>query len=163
VTVAEPLETEESLAEQTSPPPHRMAIAVFALAGLLIAGYLLLYKFQVLSNLACGSGGCETVQASPWAVFVGVPVPAWGVAGYLMILVLALAGLQPRFARSRAVSTLLLLSATIAFLFSMYLTAIEAFRIHAWCRWCVGSAVVATILFALSLLELPAVFGRRQS
>jgi len=163
VSIAESAEVEEQLDEQVSPPMHRMGVALFALAGLLISGYLLLYKFQVLKTLACGTGSCETVQASPWAMFMGVPVPAWGVAGYLLILVLALAGLQPRFARSRGLATVLLLSATVAFGFSMYLTAMEAFRIHAWCRWCVGSAIAATLLFLFSLRELPLVFGREGS
>ncbi len=157
------MEAEELLEEQASTPMHRMGIAVLALAGLLISGYLLLYKFKVLETLVCGTGSCETVQASPWAMFVGVPVPAWGVAGYFGLLVLALAGLQPRFARSRGLSTLLFLAATLGFAFSMYLTAIEAFRIHAWCRWCVGSAIIATLIFALTLFELPRVFGRRES
>lgn len=157
-------ETEELIEEaQPSPPAHRMGIALFALVGLLIAGYLLLYKFKVLSSLACGTGGCEVVQSSQWAVFVGIPVPAWGVGGYLAILILALIGLQPRFVRSRGLATILCLTAAFAFGFSMYLTAVEAFRIHAWCRWCVGSAVAATLIFAFSLMELPLILGRKES
>lgn len=140
-----------------------MGIALFALIGLLIAGYLLLYKISVLSSIACGSGGCETVQASPWANFLGIPVPAWGVGGYFIIIALALAGLQPRFANSRVLAILLLLTSTFAFGFSAYLTGIEAFRLNAWCRWCVGSAIAATLIFALSLLELPLAFGRKKA
>jgi uncharacterized membrane protein len=162
VSAAE-VEMEELLEEEPAPPKHRMGIAVFALAGLLIAGYLLLYKFNILSSIACGTGGCETVQASPWAMFMGIPVPAWGVVGYIVILTLALLGLQPRFADSRGLATLLLLNTSFAFGFSMYLTAIEAFRLHAWCRWCVGSATVATLIFLLSLFELPLVLGRKKA
>jgi protein-disulfide isomerase/rhodanese-related sulfurtransferase len=39
-------------------------------------------------------------------------------------------------------------------LFSIYLTSLEAFVIHAWCAWCVVSALVVTGIFVLSLLEL---------
>lgn len=133
-----------------------MAIAVFALFGLLIAVYMLLYKLQVIGTVACGSGSCETVQASPWAVFLGIPVPAWGVAGYLLILVLAFAGLQPNLVDNKLVSALLLGSATVAFAFSVYLSAVEAFLIHAWCRWCIGSAIVATLIFLSALPEISA-------
>ena len=147
---------------QASLPAHRMAIAVLALAGLLVAVYLLLYKIRVLGTIACGTGGCETVQSSPWAVFLGVPVPAWGVLGYLIILVLALASLQPAFSEHRLVAALLLANAAVAFAFSAYLTGVEAFLIHAWCRWCVVSAIIATLIFLLSLREIPAVFGRTQ-
>ena len=139
-------------------PAHRMAIAVLALAGLLVAFYLLLYKINVLSTIACGTGGCETVQSSPWAVFLGIPVPGWGVLGYLTILALAIAGLQPAFAEHRAVAGLLLANAAIAFGFSAYLTGVEAFLIHAWCRWCVVSAIIATLIFLLSLREIPLAF-----
>ena len=74
--------------EGNAPPLNRMAVAILALIGLLISTYLLLYKLNVMKTLLCGTGACETVQSSPWADFIGVPVPAWGVAGYLIILAL---------------------------------------------------------------------------
>jgi len=40
------------------------------------------------------------------------------------------------------------------FMFSAYLTAIEAFVIHAWCMWCLGSAITMTALFIVSGLRL---------
>jgi uncharacterized membrane protein len=138
-----------------APPGNRMVVAVLGLAGLFLALYMLLHKLGVIPVLACGVGGtCDVVQNSSWAVFLGIPVPAWGVAGYGAIFVLALLGLQPRFADDRRVAGLLLGAATIAFLFTIYLNALEAFVIHAWCRWCIGSAVIATMLFLFTLPEL---------
>ena len=148
---------------ETPPPVNRMAVAVFALAGALIAGYLMLYKLNVLGSIACGTGACETVQSSPWATFLAVPVPLWGVGGYLTILALAVMGLQPRWVESRALAALLLALVTYAFGFSMYLTAIEAFRLHAWCRWCVASAIAASLMFLAVLPEIPRVFRRSTS
>ena len=43
--------------------------------------------------------------------------------------------------------------ATIAFAFSAYLTVLEAVVIHAWCRWCLVSAAIATLIFLCSLPE----------
>lgn len=146
--------------EELPPPANRMAVAVFALAGTLIAGYLMLYKLNVIGSIACGTGSCETVQSSPWATFLWIPVPLWGLGGYLTILGLAIAGLQPRWAGSRGLAALLLGLVTYAFGFSMYLTAIEAFRLHAWCRWCVASAVAATLMFLAVLPEIPRVLKR---
>jgi uncharacterized membrane protein len=143
-----------------APPPHRMALAVFALIGVLIASYLLLYKLNVMKTLACGTGACETVQSSPWAIFLGIPVPAWGVGGYLLILVGAVLGLQPRFVENRTLARLILGLSTIAFAFSAYLSWVEAFLLHAWCRWCIASAIVATLIFIAALFELPAALGR---
>lgn len=133
---------------------NRMGVAVAALAGLLISGYMLLYKLGVITVLACGTGSCEIVQASPWSVFLGVPVPLWGVAGYGLILVTALLGIQPARSDSRSIAWILLAASTFAFGFSAWLSWIEAVRIQAWCRWCIGSAVVATLLFLLSLPEI---------
>jgi uncharacterized membrane protein len=141
--------------EQSSPPLGRMIIAVAALVGLLIALYMLLYKLGAVASLACGSGSCEAVQASPWASFIGLPVPLWGVVGYALIFGLALAGIQPAFADDRRIALGLFLASTFAFAFSMYLSAMEAFVIQAWCRWCIGSAIVASILFLASLAEIP--------
>jgi uncharacterized membrane protein len=138
-----------------APPGNRMIVAVLALAGTFLALYMLLHKLGVIPVLACGAGGtCDVVQSSQWAVFVGIPVPAWGVAGYGALFVLAMAGLQPRFAPDRRIAGLLLLTATIAFIFTVYLNALEAFVIHAWCRWCIASAVIATLLFLFTLPEL---------
>lgn len=132
-----------------------MIIAVVALVGLLIALYMLLYKLGAVASLACGSGSCEAVQASPWADFLGIPVPLWGVAGYATIFGLALAGIQPALVDDRRIAVGLLLTSTFAFGFSMYLSAMEAFVIQAWCRWCIGSAMVASLLFLASLAEVP--------
>ena len=137
-----------------------MAVAVLALIGLLISTYLLLYKLNVMKTLLCGTGACETVQSSPWADFIGVPVPAWGVAGYLMIFGLAMAGIQPRFIENRNLARVLLATSTFAFAFSAYLTWVEAFLLQAWCRWCVASAIVATLIFVATLFELPAILRR---
>lgn len=131
-----------------------MAIGLLALVGLFIASYMLLFKLGWIGTLACGTGSCGTVQASSWAVFLGVPVPAWGVAGYAVIFVAALVGIQPRWARDRRVGMALFGLAAVAFGFSVYLTAIEAFVLRAWCRWCVVSAIVATLIFLAALAEL---------
>jgi uncharacterized membrane protein len=139
---------------EAGPPVNRMIMAVLALAGLVIATYMLLYKLGVLPAVACGNGACEVVQASPWAVFIGVPVPLIGVLGYGLLLGLALAGVQPRFAQSRRVGVALFAFAAIAFGFSVYLSWVEATLIGAWCRWCIGSAVVATGLFLCSIPEV---------
>ncbi|MCI0434900.1 MAG: vitamin K epoxide reductase family protein, partial [Gemmatimonadetes bacterium] len=134
-------------------PANRMAMAVFALAGLLIAVYTLLHKLGVIMSLACGTGTCEVVQSSRWSDFLGVPVPAWGIAGYGAILGASLIGIQPAWLRDRRIALLLLVGASVAFLFSTYLTVLEAFVIRAWCRWCIASAVASTLLFLFALPE----------
>ena len=140
--------------EEVRPPVNRMAIAFLALVGMLISVYLTLHKFGYIGTLACGTGSCETVQTSPWAVFMGVPVPVLGLAGYLLVLIVALVGLQPAAVASRRVAMIIFALAAGAFLFSAYLTYLEAFVIHAWCRWCLVSAALATLIFLAALPEI---------
>ena len=152
--------TPSAVEPSSSPPVNRMAIAALALAGVFLAGYLLLYKLRVLGSIACGTGACERVQSSPWAVFLGIPVPAWGVGGYASIFIAALLGIQPAWIERRAAASLLAGLSTFAFGFSVYLSAIEAFVLNQWCRWCIGSAVIATLIFLFSLPELKRLLRR---
>jgi uncharacterized membrane protein len=144
---------EQDIAEEIAPPRNRMAIALFALVGALISLYLTLHKLGVVGTLLCGTGSCDLVQASKWSVFMGVPVPFWGLAGYAVMTTLALAGLQPRFIDSRPLRIALVITATGAFAFSVYLSALEHYVIHAWCRWCIVSAILATLIFLSTIPE----------
>jgi len=157
----------EAAGEPTAPAPPpwpRMAVAVLSLIGVFIAGYLLLHRLGLIGRLLCGPGGsCETVQESAYATFLGVPVPAIGVAGYLLLLVLALAGLQPGLAADRRVSVALVALTVVALAFTAYLNALEAYVIHAWCRWCIASAVVVALTFVCALADLATVGARARA
>ncbi len=134
---------------------YRQAIALLALVGLFVALYLWLHALGYGGALKCGvSGDCEVVQTSQWAVFLGMPVAFYGVVGYLTVLVVALAALRPAALRQRGWNTLLALLASAGFLFTLYLTYLELFVIHAICRWCVGSAVIITLIWIVALLSL---------
>jgi len=130
---------------------RRQTMVVLALAGLLVATYLWLYKIGVIGVLQCGTGGCEAVQASRYAELLGVPVAFVGVAGYAALLGVGLVGVQPAFAADRRVTLLLAALATVGFAFALYLTAIELFVLHAMCRWCVVSAAIITAIWVLAL------------
>lgn len=131
---------------------RRKGVAVLALAGLFISGYLLLYKLGVYGDLMCGAGGsCGVVQASRWADFLGVPVAGWGTAWYATVFALALVAVQPRFADRDWPARGLLGLAVAGVLFSAYLTYIELFVLRAICRWCVASAVIAVLILLLAV------------
>ena len=131
----------------------RMLIALLALCGVFLSLYLTLYKAGMIGTLACGTGECETVQLSRWATFLGLPVAAWGVAFYLAVLALSLLGVQERFADSRGFALGLVLVTGWGVLFSLWLTYLELFVIHAICRWCVGSALMTVVLFVLAVMD----------
>jgi uncharacterized membrane protein len=132
----------------------RMGTAMLSLAGLFVSAYLYLYKAGYIGTIACGTGGCETVQLSAQSSFLGVDVALIGVVGYAVLLAVSLAGLQPKFADARWPALALALLSGGAVAFTLYLKYLELFVIHAICRWCVVSAVLIAATFLLSILEL---------
>ncbi|HEU0054649.1 MAG TPA: vitamin K epoxide reductase family protein, partial [Longimicrobium sp.] len=136
-------------------PPRGTRVGILALSvlGLLVSGYLSAYKLGFIDKLTCQVGSCDRVQNSPWAQFLGLPVSLWGMGAYLTLIALAAAGLTRKWGGSRWVPIGLVTVSTVGILFSAWLTWLEAFRIHAWCQWCVISAILITIIFLLSTPE----------
>ena len=135
---------------------RRMAVALLALGGIFLAAYLTLFHYGYVGALACGTGGCEKVQGSNWAKFLGVPVALWGVGYYATVFLVASAGTMVAFAEERWPSAVLVGLNGWGVVFSGYLTWAEVARIHAICYYCVGSAAIVVLLFALSALDLRA-------
>ena len=128
-------------------------MALVALIGVFISLYLTMFKLGYIGTLACGSGSCETVQLSKWGDFLGVPVAAWGVGYYAIVLGLAFAGVQVRYESSARLTNWLVYVTGAGLLFSLWLTYLELFVIHALCRWCLGSAAMTLVLFVLALWD----------
>jgi uncharacterized membrane protein len=131
-----------------------MIVAALALAGIFISLYLTLYKLNVIGELTCSIGSCETVNTSRWSTFLGLPVAAWGLLFYLDVFVIALVGTMPRFENEPVISLVLVAEAVIGVLFSAWLTYLELAVIHAICIWCVTSAFIVTVIFVVSVLDL---------
>ena len=132
-----------------------MAVAVLALCGILVSTYLLLYKLGVLGSLVCGAANeCERVQASPYAEFLGLPVAAYGVGGYVVLLGIALYGLDASRVGSAAPTRWLAGLSAVGLAFSLYLLYLEIFVIHSICRWCSVSGVLILAICAVSVAAL---------
>ena len=120
------------------------AAAALALIGIGIAGYLVYVHYADVKPVCSISHGCETVQKSSYAKLAGIPVALLGLLGYLAIL-------ASLFVRGEAGRLAGAGMALVGLGFSGWLTYLEAARIHAWCQWCVGSAVVMTLLTVVLL------------
>jgi uncharacterized membrane protein len=126
----------------------RLAALIVAGLGICVAGYLTYVHYADLEPVCAGGGhGCERVQSSAYATLGGIPVAVLGLAGYLAIAVALLAPGE----RARLAAAALAVS---GFGFSAYLTYLELFVIDAICQWCVASAVLMTVLAALSVWRL---------
>jgi len=126
---------------------------MLAFIGVFVSTYLTLYKFGYIGSLQCAVGSCETVNTSRWATFFGLPVAAWGLGFYVAALALVFVGIQERYADSRGVALALVALTGWGVLFSGWLTYLELFVIDAICIWCVTSAVIVLVMFAVSVLD----------
>ena len=131
-----------------------MLVALLALTGLFVALYLTLYKAGFIGTLSCSVGSCETVNTSQWSTLLGLPVAAWGLGFYIVALVVAMAGTTDRWVDDRTISIVLVALSGWGVLFSLWLTYLELFVINAICMWCVISAIIVTIIFIVSVLDL---------
>ena len=132
---------------------RRMLIAVLALIGLFVATYLWFFKLGIIGSLACKIDGCEKVNTSPWALLFGHPVAMWGVLYYVAMFAVSYGSTLERFADDRRAATALVVLAGWGVLFSAYLTYLELAIIHAVCMYCVISAIIVVIMFAVALVE----------
>ena len=128
-------------------------VGLLAFIGVFVSTYLTLYKLGYIGSLQCAVGSCETVNTSRWATFLGLPVAAWGLGFYVAALALVFVGIQERYADSRAVALALVALTGWGVLFSGWLTYLELFVIDAICIWCVTSAVIVLVMFAISVLD----------
>ena len=98
---------------------------------------------------------CETVAVSPYAVFAGLPVALWGLAGYLFMGGLGLWGLVRRKQEPTAWPFgFLFWSSLFSVLVSAILFFISHLEIHALCLLCMATYVINGLLLGLTILDL---------
>lgn len=125
-----------------------IAILVIALIGTAEASYLTFVHYYGLKALACvgahnGVSSCEQVQSSVYSKLAGIPVAVLGLLGYVSIL----GSLKIKGELGRGAGFCV---ALIGCGFSLYLTYREVFTLKEICEWCVGSAILMTILAVLT-------------
>jgi uncharacterized membrane protein len=129
----------------------RMVVSLLALVGALISFYLVLYHYG-LTSLACPISGCDKVQASAYSSLLGVPLAAFGVAGFLGILGLGIAGLSSNHVFGLRVQDAIIVISALAVAAYLVLTYLELFVIHAICFWCVCSSLCMLGVLIAALL-----------
>ena len=119
--------------------------AFFCLAGLADATYLAVMAFTGETAACGGQAGCSEVLGSAYAKVAGLPVAAFGVLGYFTAFTFATFA-ACSYARARsffALTVCLLFAATLWFLY------VQAFVLHAFCRYCLFSAAICFLLMGL--------------
>ena len=124
----------------------RLTLIVLSVIGVALAAYLTYVHYSGVEPPCSIKGNpCSQVQKSKYSEFIGIPVALMGLIGYIAILgtLLLPEGENPRLATAAI--------ALGGFGFSMYLTYREIFTLEKICEWCVGSAVLLTIIMLLSV------------
>ena len=102
--------------------------------------------------------GCQVVTTSRYATIGPIPIALLGALYYLAVIVtvaLTFEGQRPIWRRLLPWLTM------SGFVFSLYLVALQAFVIHAFCLYCLLSAGTSTLIFLASLIR-HRVFKRRE-
>jgi uncharacterized membrane protein len=95
---------------------------------------------------ACGGQtGCFEVLGSAYAKVAGIPVAAFGMLGYFTAFTFAIfAGFH--YARARM---LFALTVCVLFASTLWFLYVQAFILHAFCRYCLFSAAISFLLMGL--------------
>jgi uncharacterized membrane protein len=126
------------------------AVAIVSVAGLADATYL---TVQALTGetLSCGgSPDCFRVLGSSYAKVGGIPVAMLGALAYFSVFTFATFA---AFGYARAPKFLALMVGMM-FLGTLWLLYVQAFLLHAYCRYCLFSAAT-TFLIAGLLIAVP--------
>lgn len=122
-------------------------IAFLALVGAAVSGVSLQRHYAKSDTTYCDFNqklNCDIVNRSEFSTIADIPVAGIGVVGYLLLFLLS------TLWRSRPDTPNLLLAAAAAgFLFSLYLTYVEAFKLVTWCIFCIASQ---SLIFLIAVL-----------
>ncbi len=126
-------------------PFYFWTVAVLALGGVLDSIYLSISHYRVYTDIAyesfCAisrSINCDTVSQSPYSIFIGVPVPVWGIIGYSFFMLLLPFAWSREAQKQRLWSILLFISLAFS-IYSVILAYISTFYIHSYCMMCIVS------------------------
>ncbi len=103
--------------------------------------------------VACSiTNGCEEVLNSRYSTVAGIPISWFGFVFYLTVFSCAVFA---TFGEDRLLR-LVFWPALAAFVVSLGLVGVQAFILHAYCQYCLGSAILVTMV----LITTPRPGGR---
>jgi uncharacterized membrane protein len=125
----------------------RYVFLILALLGIAASSLALREHYRTYGDAPCDINDrwdCGIVNHSPYAMFHGVPVADIGIAGYLLLGILAL---KRRY-------KIMLILAVPALAFSLYLAHIEKDVLGVWCLYCaisLGTIALMNLLLVITV------------
>lgn len=140
-------------------PLFALLIIILSLIGIADSGFITYEEINHIVPPCSGAFNCEAVLTSQYSHIGPISVSNLGLVYYTFLLIFSISNyLDVDFQkigfvknnaflrRIKPIDFLLLLS-TGGFLFSLYLVSLMAFVIHAWCKYCLLSALTSILLF----------------
>lgn len=116
-----------------------------------VAGYLTYTGWSGDQAAFCEAGsGCDLVQSSQWATFLGVPTAVWGLLSYVALAYIAVRVKRPPVQWQRA-----WVVGVIGWGVSVYLTAISVVVLGTTCPYCLASLGIFTAIVTLLVWRRP--------
>jgi protein-disulfide isomerase/uncharacterized membrane protein len=141
-------------------PVYFWSVVGVAVAGLLNMVYSSFSHYRVHTDILyvslCAVSeaiNCDTVSQSMYSIFLGVPVPVWGVLGYGFFLIL-LSFAYRQEARPHRIWLLLFLIALFFSVYSLFLANILKFQIKVYCIVCIaGYGINFALLYLVWIIR----------
>ena len=126
------------------------AASIVGLLGLTDSIYLTIHHYNA-TEVPCGiTGGCEQVLTSSYAEIAGLPLGVYGAIAYFTAFALAFLSAYGNELTWKLFGIL----ATLMAAASCWFIFVQAYYIHAYCQYCLGSALTSFTLFVLFLISL---------
>lgn len=135
-------------------------IAVLSLLGFTDASYLTADHYLSLP-LPCTLNGCDVVLTSKYATVGPIPIAAIGIIYYLTVLFLTV-HIYTSNRDTKDIARISLGITALGMIASLSLIYLQIFVIHSLCMYCIGSALITTLLLALNFTVV-LLLGRPQS
>ena len=139
-------------------PVYFWTVTFLAAAGLADSIYLAISHYRVYTDVAYSSFcsiskaiNCDTVSQSSYSIFLGLPVPVWGIIGYTFFLLFLPFAWKKEAEKKRIWPTLFLVSLAFS-IYSIILALISAFNIHSYCIMCILSFGICFFLLYFTWL-----------
>ncbi|NQU83351.1 MAG: vitamin K epoxide reductase family protein [Parcubacteria group bacterium] len=124
---------------------------VLSVGGIIDASYLLYKKVKKIPLSCPINDDCSVVTQSKWSKVFGIHNETLGVINYIFLVLVVIVSLfLSQWAQT--IFLFLLFITGAGFLYSLYLTYIQAFRIKSFCFYCLISAILSLLIFINNLL-----------
>jgi uncharacterized membrane protein len=131
-----------------------ITVLVASIIGFIDSTYLAIVKlFDTPIYCTPGLGDCATVQNTQWSTLWGIPIAILGALAYLSLIICVIFKNRNRLIKKYAQYLVFGIS-FFGFLYSLYLTYLEAFVIRTFCQWCILSAICMTVIFIVTIFQL---------